>query len=135
MVIYLTRDEIIVIHDRIIARTGGLEGVRLDGELILLETLPAQTAFGQELYPDIHSKAAVYIRKINSGHVFNDGNKRTSFAIAAEFMERNGFILEPPPYGGMESVQMFMEAIATQEKNITFDDIKNWIIKYSRKLN
>ena len=73
---YLSREEIIKIHDEIITKTGGLGGVLNEHALLMLETQPAQSVFGQELYPSVFLKASFYLRSVNQGHIFIDGNKR-----------------------------------------------------------
>ena len=70
---------------------GGSHGVRDQNALLSLERLPAQTAFGKELYPTAFLKAAVYARNIITSHPFLDGNKRTGITAAAIFLENNGY--------------------------------------------
>lgn len=41
-------------------------------------------------YPSFLEKAGVYIFNINSSHIFNDGNKRTSLMVLHGFIRRNG---------------------------------------------
>jgi len=91
--IYLTEDEIIEIHDFVLEESGGLPGIRDANGLSSLVKQPAQFVFGQELYPDIFHKAAQLAIFISQGHVFNDGNKRTSLAVIQIFLEKNGYSL------------------------------------------
>ena len=75
----------------VIDETGGLHGVRDGHAVLLLEQLPGQKAFGKELYPGIHLKAAVYVRTLIYSHPFIDGNKRTAMSAASIFLENNGY--------------------------------------------
>ena len=52
---------------------------------------PMQTFDKQELYPDIISKAACYLRSFAMNHPFFDGNKRTALMATVVFLERNGY--------------------------------------------
>ena len=45
--------------------------------------------FGEDLYPTIYDKAAVYLFHIVNNHAFNDGNKRTGFLAAYLFLKAN----------------------------------------------
>lgn len=52
---------------------------------------PKVTFEGQDLYPDIVSKAACYLRSISMNHPFYDGNKRTALLSTVIFLEMNGY--------------------------------------------
>jgi death-on-curing protein len=45
---------------------------------------------GEEIYPQIWDKAAFYLHKTNSSHLFWDGNKRTGLESALSFLKLNG---------------------------------------------
>ena len=127
---YLSREEIIIIHDTIIKETGGLEGV-LDGHaLLMLEAQPAQSVFGRELYPDIFKKAAFYARAISGGHIFTDGNKRTSIAVVNKFLRKNNYIFEPP----RETKDLESFSISVAQNFLSLEEIASWIKKHSRTI-
>jgi death-on-curing protein len=48
-----------------------------------------QEVFGEELYPELHEKAAVLLRGIIADHAFVDGNKRTGIMSALVFLNLN----------------------------------------------
>ena len=54
---------------------------------------PKQTFDGKELYPDILTKAAVYLRSFALNHAFHNGNKRTALMVMLIFLEENGYKL------------------------------------------
>lgn len=87
---YLRAEDILQIHSFVLDETGGAHGLR-DGNAVL-STIeqPQQKAFGEELYPDMYVKAAVYAHRIIFGHRFVDGNKRTAMTAAIVFLEDNG---------------------------------------------
>ena len=47
------------------------------------------TYFGEELYKDFKTKAAIFFYLINKDHPFVNGNKRISVVALYEFIERN----------------------------------------------
>lgn len=79
------------IHERIIARTGGLEGLRDGAMLHAAVARPFATFDGQELYPDHFEKAAALFHSLIKSHPFMDGTKRTAFAGTLYFLERLGY--------------------------------------------
>ena len=52
---------------------------------------PKQTFNGNDLYPDIMTKAAAYLRSFALNHSFHNGNKRTALMAAILFLEQNGY--------------------------------------------
>lgn len=79
--ILLTVDEIIELHTKLMARTGGSDGLR---DLGLLESAvySAQTSFGdEELYPTTSEKAARLMYALVSNHAFVDGNNTQPYMI------------------------------------------------------
>ncbi len=105
-VIYLSKSELIAINRMTIDQHGGnfvapnniLHEERLE---YLLEAVDQQI-FGEVLHPSISSKASVYFFHIVTGHVFQDGNKRTGLAAALVFLELNGYMLQDN-LSGLES--------------------------------
>ncbi|MDG1265369.1 MAG: type II toxin-antitoxin system death-on-curing family toxin [Ilumatobacter sp.] len=51
---------------------------------------PQTTAFGEDAYPDIWSKAAALLHSIVTNHALVDGNKRLGWLATAVFLEING---------------------------------------------
>ncbi|MEM7333724.1 MAG: type II toxin-antitoxin system death-on-curing family toxin [Chloroflexota bacterium] len=94
MIRYLSAQEILFIHSRLIATTGGEHGIR---DLSLLESAvarPMATFDGRDLYPDIFTKAAALMSSLAQNHPFVDGNKRTAITSSAMFLRRNNLSLE-----------------------------------------
>jgi len=61
---------------------------------------PDSAAFGLEIYPTLHDKAAALCDGVNRGHPLIDGNKRLSWVLTALFYQRNGFDLLATPDDG-----------------------------------
>lgn len=51
---------------------------------------PQTTAFGDDAYPDIWTKAAALLQSIVTNHALIDGNKRLGWLSTAVFLEING---------------------------------------------
>lgn len=86
--VWLLREAVLATHERLLSEFGGASGVRdsglLDSALARPENLHAyDQAINFEL-------AAAYAFGVVKNHPFVDGNKRTGFAIAIMFLERNG---------------------------------------------
>ena len=50
---------------------------------------PQTTAFGQDAYPDLLTKAAALLQSIVNNHALVDGNKRLGWLATAVFLELN----------------------------------------------
>ena len=125
---YLDSEDILIIHARIIDKTGGSHGIRDIGLLISLGARPKTKFSGKELYKSVLQKAAVYLESLVSYHVFVDGNKRTGIATAARFLFLNGFEL----VASNRELEKFVLKIAT--KKLDVDSIAKWIKKHSRRM-
>ncbi len=79
------------IHERIIARTGGLEGLRDGAMLHAAVARPFASFAGEDLYPDDFDKAATLFHSLIKSHPFMDGTKRTAFAATLYFLEVCGY--------------------------------------------
>ena len=88
--IYLTLDEVLAVADRVI-----------DGEVLLRDAglleaavaRPQATVFGQDAYPDLHSKTAALLLSICKNHALIDGNKRLALASTIVMLGINGWVL------------------------------------------
>lgn len=94
MTVYLTVEEVIEIHDEMLRRYGGLQGIRDTNLLHSSVLMPQTAAFGQELYPSIYEKAAAYTFYIVRNHPFCDANKRTGYTAGLVFLKLNNIDLE-----------------------------------------
>src|SRR3989338_4285770 len=90
---YITSEDILVIHAKIIDETGGAHGVRDTHLLSSMAERPRMQFGGRELYPTLFDKTAAYFESCARHHVFFDGNKRTAIAIAFRFLSVNGYSL------------------------------------------
>lgn len=54
---------------------------------------PRSTAFGEEIYPTVHGKAAALLHSLARNHGLVDGNKRLALAGTIAFLGLNGLRL------------------------------------------
>jgi len=84
--IYFTSEYAIKIHDKIIEISGGINGVKEFGNI----DSPLSHIQNDDYYPTFEDKLNHLMFSFNKSHAFNDGNKRTSIAMGAFFLEVNG---------------------------------------------
>ena len=86
--VWLQTRLVLALHDMLIAEHGGSSGIRDEN---LLDSALARpiNLFNYE-HPALPALAACYAAEIVGNHPFVDGNKRTGFAAAATFLDRNG---------------------------------------------
>ncbi len=90
---YLNAQQVLFIHGRLIAETGGSTGIRDIGLLESAVARPQATFDGVDLYPDLFSKAAALFQSLLLNHAFVDGNKRVAITTASLFLLHNGYRL------------------------------------------
>lgn len=118
---YLTPEQVLFIHARLIVETGGEHGMRDLGLLQSAVSRPQAVFDGNDLYADVHSKAAALLESLVNNHPFVDGNKRTGIAAAALFLQANGY----PLTASNQDIESFVLSIASGKK--TFVDIAEWL--------
>ncbi len=84
--------------------------------------------FGVNQYPTINHKVAVLAWSINDGHVFKDGNKRTSSLAALIFLTQNGFDLNAK---NDEIVEISLSIADRENSGIEMEDLIDW---YSQRI-
>ena len=86
---WIDKQDCLGFHNMLLARFGGLEGLRDEGllESALAKPLQLQN-YGS---PGIFDLAAAYAHGIVKNHPFLDGNKRSGLMAAAMFLEINGY--------------------------------------------
>ena len=90
MVVYLSVEQLRALHTSQIRSYGGGPGLRDRGALESAAARPAMTFGGDDLYPDIPSKAAALMHSLVMNHPFVDGNKRSGAHAAVLFLLLNG---------------------------------------------
>lgn len=85
---YLSVEDILEIHNEMLARFGGSAGVRDSNGLHSAVGRP-QSGY----YSDTIEEAAALFESLSQNHPFIDGNKRTAITATAVFLRLNGYKL------------------------------------------
>ena len=111
--VWVARELVYVLHERLLAEHGGAPGLRDEGLLASALARPRQIrAYGD---PDLCALAAAYAYGLVQNHPFVDGNKRVAFMVAYVFLARNGRRLVAPEADATAMV-MALAAGETDEK-------------------
>ena len=125
MIRYLTPEQVLFLHSRLITETGGAQGVR-DLSMLLSALGRPQAAFAdKELYPDLFTKTAALMDSLVRNHPFVDGNKRTAMTSAGIFLWINGYQLT------VENREMVRFTLACAQSELSLVEIADWFKQYS----
>ena len=91
--IWISAEDVILIHSRVIEGSGGLDGLRDRDGLEAAVSAPMQTFDGKELYPTDLEKIARLGFGLASNHAFVDGNKRIGAMMTQLLLKWNGYDL------------------------------------------
>ena len=125
MINYLTVEQVLFLHARLIEETGGRHGMLDLGLLESAVARPQATFEIDDLYADLFDKAAALMESIVNNHPFVDGNKRTGIAAAALFLRANGRSLSTTN----SQLETFTSQVATSK--LAFADIVAWFRAHS----
>lgn len=92
--IWVTTEDVILIHSRIIQGSGGLDGLRDRAGLEAAIAAPLQSFGGQDLFPTAVEKIARLGYGLAANHAFIDGNKRIGAMIVQLLLKWNGYQLK-----------------------------------------
>ena len=84
--LYFDTEYAVKTHDKILEISGGIHGII---DLGRLESI-LQHIQNDDYYPEYENKLSHLVYSVNKNHCFNDGNKRTSIALGAFFLQING---------------------------------------------
>jgi death on curing protein len=88
---YLTVEEVFRLHALEVGADVGLRDQHL---LEAAAERPQQSAFGDDAYADLASKAAALLDSLVRNHPFVDGNKRIGVLASFVFVELNGYTID-----------------------------------------
>lgn len=116
---WITREILEPIHAKLIARFGGLHGLRDEGLLESALNRPLQAhSYGQ---PDLFDLGALYAEGIVKNHPFLDGNKRSGFMAAYTFLAANDWQLTAP------EEEAVLETLALAAGDTGANDYAAWL--------
>lgn len=101
--VWVEKEALLLLHDKSLARFGGIEGMRDEGLLDSALARP-RNAFHYDGRHDIAGLAASYAFGLVKNHPFADGNKRAAFMATGLFLGVNGWELNAEPVGAIRAV-------------------------------
>lgn len=119
--ILLSVDEIILLHEKLIKVTGGINGLR-DYGLLESAVFSTQTGFGDmEKYPTIEEKSARIAFSLINDHAFVDGNKRIGILAMLMTLRLNNVNIS---YTQQELIDL---GLTVADGSIGYEQILQWI--------
>ena len=125
MTVFLTAEQVLFVHYRLLRETGGEHGVRDIGLLESAIARPQATFDRQELYPGIFEKAAALMESLINNHPFVDGNKRTGIACAVLFLKQNGISFSA------KNAELEKFTLRVASSKVGYTEIAKWLKNHS----
>ena len=125
--ILLTPEEIVDLHERLVAATGGSHGLRDQG---LLESAvhSASASYGhEEVYPTVEEKAARLAYALVSNHAFIDGNKRIGIYVMLMTLSMAGISLR------YEQAELIALGLGLADGSLKYEEALDWINRHTSK--
>ncbi|MDE7221270.1 MAG: type II toxin-antitoxin system death-on-curing family toxin [Oscillospiraceae bacterium] len=122
--IRLSAEQVKLLHNDLIAETGGLSGVRDEDLLDSALNLPFQTFDGQALYPSVQQKAARLCFSLVNNHPFIDGNKRIGVHTMLVFLALNGVELM------YTQTELISFGLSVADGSMSYEQILRWIMAH-----
>ena len=119
--ITLDIEQVIHLHDLLIRRTGGKDGLRDIGTLESAIYHAYATFEGRDLYPSIEEKASRQMFSLITNHAFVDGNKRIGAFVLLILLEMNDISIQ---YTQQELINL---ALGTATGKTTAAQIHQWV--------
>lgn len=122
--IRLSKTQILLLHEQLIAETGGSSGLRDEGMLDSALNAPFQTFGEEDVYPSLQQKAARLCFGLVKNHPFLDGNKRIGAHVMLVFLALNGIELQ---HTQTELSDVILQLAAG---TIQSSDLLSWILAH-----
>ena len=120
--IILSKDQILLMHQALIERFGGIHGIRDEGLLSSALNAPFQSFDSKDLYPTIAEKAVRLGFGLVMNHPFHDGNKRIGALAMMAMLGLNNMEIHT---SSDELASVFLR-VASGE--LTNDDLLQWVL-------
>ena len=122
--IRLSKPQILLLHEQLIAETGGSSGLRDEGMLDSALNTPFQTFAGKDVYPSLQQKVARLCFGLVQNHPFVDGNKRIGAHVMLVFLALNGIELQ---HTQTELSEVILQLAAG---TLQSTDLLDWILSH-----
>jgi len=114
---FLSLDETLAIHERLIEIFGGPTGIR---DMGMLESALFRPQTGY--YENINQMSAALFESVLMNHPFIDGNKRAAFFVTDSFLRLNGYRIE------VDSKSAYVFIVGLLEANtVGYDSLLEWL--------
>ena len=123
--ILLTKEQILMLHEKLIVRYGGTQGVR---DYALLDSAvfsPNQTFDGNDIYPTVKEKAVRLCYGLVQNHPFHDGNKRIGALALLVTLDLNGITLSAT---NQELTGIILSVASSSASD---QDLLSWVIDHT----
>jgi len=117
----LTVEKIIEIHDEILRKYDGAQGILSEATLHFM-------IFRATRIKDLVGKAAAILHAIGSQHPFVDGNKRTALVAAENVLGQEGYYIAADE----DTIVEFLLAVASYKYEPA--DIARWLENHVKKI-
>ena len=118
---WISKDQVLALHARLIRDYGGTGEVRDEGMLEAALCTPFQTFGGMDLYPGVIEKAVAIGFGMIKNHPFLDGNKRIGTHLMLLFLELNGVELT---YDDEDFIALILGVASGQVEQ---EDMMEWV--------
>jgi len=118
--VFLSVEQVIAIHRRVVDEFGGAAEIRDRGLLESAVAVPAARFAGRWLHRRVSDMAAAYLFHLCRNHAFLDGNKRTALAAAEVFLLLNGRRLDATDDEVVELTLGVAEGTTSKEETVAF---------------
>ncbi len=122
---FLTVENILAIHTRLITEFGGEFGLRDRGLLESATVMPRSMFSGEFLHKTLAEMAAAYHFHLCSNHPFIDGNKRIAVTSAEFFLLLNGWELKSTD----DELEIITQELASG--NVSKEQVTKFFAKYA----
>lgn len=124
--IWLTEEDVLHLHQRLIEKFGGQAGLRDYGMLSSSLLSPLQTFDGKDLYQTTLEKIARLSFCLVSNHPFLDGNKRIGAFVLNILMQANDLPFE------VTDQDMIDEFLSLASGRVDFPSHLSWVRKHGK---
>ncbi|MCC6763881.1 MAG: type II toxin-antitoxin system death-on-curing family toxin [Deltaproteobacteria bacterium] len=127
MIEYLSIDQVLDLHRRQLRAFGGASGLRDRGALKAAVARSQETFGGEDLYPDVVTKAAALMHALVMNHPFVDGNKRVGAHAGIVFLVIND--VEPD----FSSAELTEVTLRVARGELSAEALAIWLRQRSRQ--
>ncbi|HLR60647.1 MAG TPA: type II toxin-antitoxin system death-on-curing family toxin [Pseudogracilibacillus sp.] len=130
-ILYLNKDDILSAHSIGMTEFNG-KLVGVSHSCVEKRVIEPQTKyFGQEQYPGLFKKAALYWYRITTSHCFTDGNKRAALISTDLFLKYNGYKINV----NQESLFVYCLLIGNHKTRPLILEVESWLKRNTIKLD